>query len=42
MMPGAEHIPEKLRWNPVTYIKEAYFGGRYTDEYDRRLQCIRR
>ena len=27
-MPGAEHIPEKLRWNPVTYIKEAYFGGR--------------
>ena len=22
-MPGAEHIPEKLRWNPVTYIKEA-------------------
>ena len=27
-MPGAEYIPEKLRWNPVTYIKEAYFGGR--------------
>ena len=27
-MPGAEHIPEKLRWNPVTYIKEDYFGGR--------------
>ena len=27
-MPGAEHIPEKLRWNPVTYIKEVYFGGR--------------
>lgn len=27
-MPGAEHIPEKLRWNPVTYIKEAYFSGR--------------
>jgi len=27
-MPGAEYIPEKLRWNPVTYIKEVYFGGR--------------
>ena len=27
-MPGAEYIPEKLRWNPVTYLKEAYFGGR--------------
>lgn len=27
-MPGAKYIPEKLRWNPVTYIKEAYFGGR--------------
>ena len=27
-MPGAEYIPEKLRWNPVTYIKEAYFDGR--------------
>ena len=27
-MPGAEYIPEKLRWNPVTYIKEAYFCGR--------------
>ena len=27
-MPGAEYIPEKLRWNPVTYIKEVYCGGR--------------
>jgi len=25
-MPGAEYIPDKLRWNPVTYIKEAYYG----------------
>ena len=25
-MPGAEYIPEKLRWNPVTYIKGAYRG----------------
>ena len=25
-MPGAEHIPDKLRWNPVTYIKEVYYG----------------
>ena len=27
-MPGAEHIPERIRWNPVTYIREVYFGGR--------------
>lgn len=27
-MPGAEYIPERLRWNPVTFIKEVYFGGR--------------
>ena len=27
-MPGAEYIPERLIWNPVTYIKEVYFGGR--------------
>ena len=25
-IPGAEHIPDKLRWNPVTYIKEVYYG----------------
>ena len=25
-IPGAEHIPDKLRWNPVTYIKEFYYG----------------
>ena len=25
-MPGAEYIPDKLRWNPVTYIQEAYYG----------------
>jgi beta-carotene hydroxylase len=25
-IPGAEHIPDRLRWNPVTYIKEVYYG----------------
>ena len=25
-IPGAEHIPDKLRWNPVTYIKDFYYG----------------
>ena len=25
-IPGAEYIPDRLRWNPVTYIKEVYYG----------------